>query len=177
MKHASLLVFLLCTLTLTLAQNPQIGARKIDQLAQKHAKNTFLEYKDFLSIPNDANIPEQLEPNMLWAEEAFAKRGFSTRRLPTEGLELILAEKKLEGPAKTVLFYVQIDGQPVDPSKWYQPTPFTPVLKEMGENGDWRPIDWKALNGEINMDWRIFARSASDAKGPINMFLLVMDAI
>lgn len=170
-------LFSLFCFTQTYTQEVPLGPRKIHQLGNKHAKASLAEYRDFLSISNDANIPEQLEPNMKWAEAAFQKRGFSTKRLPTRGLELILAERKVEGEAKTVLFYVQIDGQPVDPSKWFQPTPFTPVLKKQDTQGNWTPVDWKALNGEIDMDWRIFARSTSDAKGPINMFLAAIDAI
>jgi len=51
------------------------------------------------------------------------------------------------------------------------------TLKARNENGQWATLDWSALQGEINPEWRIFARSASDAKGPINMFLAAIDVL
>ncbi|MCB9080474.1 MAG: M20/M25/M40 family metallo-hydrolase [Lewinellaceae bacterium] len=143
---------------------------------QAISRASLQEYFQFLSLANDANFPEQLEPNMQWVEKAFQQRGFSTRRLPTAGLDLVLAERRVPKAVKTVLVYVQVDGQPVDPSKWYQETPYTPTLKEQDANGQWATIPWNRLDGVINPDWRIFARSASDAKGPINMFLAALDA-
>jgi acetylornithine deacetylase/succinyl-diaminopimelate desuccinylase-like protein len=170
-----------------------------NQLAQKYAKASLSEFHAFLSLPNDANIPAQLEPNILWAIDAFQKRGFSVKRLPTAGIDLLLAEMPAPGATKTILFYVQIDGQPVDPSKWDQPTPFTPTLKAkvtddakgqhpklktlnpkpktQNPEPTWKAIDWSNLQGNIDPEWRIFARSASDAKGPINMFLAAIDAM
>ena len=69
-----------------------------------------------------------------------------------------------------------MDGQPVDPSKWNQENPYSPVLKKKNSSGDWKTIDWKEIY-TYNDDWRIFARSASDAKGPVSMFLAAIDAI
>ena len=50
------------------------------------------------------------------------------------------------------------------------------MLKERGPEG-WRPIPWERLEGEVDPEWRVFARSASDAKGPIAMFLTALDAL
>lgn len=77
----------------------------------------------------------------------------------------------------TLLVYLQLDGQPVDPSRWQQADAWTPVLKERrGE--EWVEIPWERLeSGAIDPEWRIFARSASDAKGPVAMFLTALDAM
>ncbi len=64
------------------------------------------------------------------------------------------------------MFYLQIDGQPVDTTKWSQPNPFLPVLKEKDDSGIWNITDSEKLKTEFNPDWRVFARSASDSKGP-----------
>ena len=63
------------------------------------------------------------------------------------------------------MFYLQIDGQPVDTSAWFQPNPFEPVLKHQKE-GKWKAINFDKIQKKINLEWRIFARSASDSKGP-----------
>ena len=76
-----------------------------------------------------------------------------------------------------MLIYLQVDGQPVDTTKWHQPNPYVPALKEQDAKGNWNIIDWNNLKGDINRDWRIFSRSASDARGPDMMFLKAMDII
>ncbi|MCO6491772.1 MAG: hypothetical protein J5I98_25375 [Phaeodactylibacter sp.] len=174
MKSCLWIVLSLFHLSVFSQDNPVVS----HSIIEKHTRASLREYYDFLSLPNDANYPEQLEPNMQWVEQAFRKRGFQLSRLPTEGLELLLAERRVPGAARTVLFYVQVDGQPVDPGKWEQPTPFTPTLKEQQPDGSWQALPWERLYGEeLNPDWRIFARSASDAKGPINMFLAALSAV
>ena len=112
----------------TFAQS--LNMNEINSLSRDKAQNVFKEYREFLSLPNDANKPDELEANMIWCEKAFNKRGFKTERLKTNRLPLILAERKHSGAKNTVLFYIQVDGQPVDPSKWFQSGPFVPTLKK-----------------------------------------------
>jgi acetylornithine deacetylase/succinyl-diaminopimelate desuccinylase-like protein len=147
----------------------------LDILSLKYAKSSFDELHKFFSLPNDANQPAQIEPNVKWCESAFAKRGFKTQRLETEAAPLLLAERKYPNTKKTVLIYLQVDGQPIDITKWQQSDAYIPALKEQDENGEWNTIDWNNLKGELNRDWRIFSRSASDARGPDMMFLKAMD--
>lgn len=151
--------------------------QNLDELSLKYAASSFDELKEFFSLPNDAYQPKQIEPNVKWCENAFAKRGFKTQRLETETVPLLLATRDYSNAKKTILIYLQIDGQPVDLTKWNQPDAYIPALKEKDENGDWNIIDWNNLKGDINRDWRIFSRSASDARGPDMMFLKAMDII
>ena len=148
---------------------------QIEKFAIDQDQKLFQEFNDFLSLPNDANIPDQLTANIEWCERSFKKRGFKTQRLKTVRLPLILAEKRFNRNYPTVLFYVQVDGQPVDPTKWFQKDPFLPVLKSMNSKGEWQEISWDNLKKDYDEDWRVFARSASDAKAPINSFLIALD--
>ena len=66
------------------------------------------------------------------------------------------------------------DGQPVEPTKWFQDDPFLPVLKEQ-RNGEWKQVSWDKLENGYDDDLRVFARSASDDKGPIILFLQAFD--
>ena len=154
-----------------------LDMNEINSMARGKAQSAFKEYREFLSLPNDANNEDELIPNMIWCEEAFQRRGFTTERLKTKRLPLILAEKQYSGAKNTVLFYIQIDGQPVDPSKWFQEGPFVPTLKKQVKKDKWETIPWESLYKNYDDDWRIFARSASDAKGPINSFLIALDII
>lgn len=148
-----------------------------DALIQKHAVQSFKDLHALLSIPNDAHFPEDIEKNIKWCEAAFEKRGFVTTRLETPTVPLLLAERRARKATKTVLVYLQIDGQPVDTSKWFQESPWTPTLKEKNANGEWRAINYERLYENYNPDWRIFARSTSDAKGPAVAFLASLDVM
>ncbi len=153
--------------------------KKIDEnaLIERHAVASFKDLFALLSIPNDAHFPQDIEKNIQWCEAAFALRGFATTRLITPTVPLLLAERKAKKAVKTVLIYLQIDGQPVDPSKWFQESPWKPTLKELDANEKWNPIEFNRLYEKYNPDWRIFARSTSDAKGPAVAFLASLDAM
>lgn len=149
----------------------------LESVSRKHAIASFKELYDLLSLTNDAHFPGDIERNIKWCEDAFAKRSFTTTRLKTPTVPLLLAERTVKNPKKTVLIYLQIDGQPVNPSAWEQEDPWKPVLKEQGTDGKWKNIPYEKLQQNINPDWRIFARSTSDAKGPAMAFIAALDAL
>ena len=159
------------------AHAQRLTPERIDELSEAQAPAAFALYRELLSLPNDAHDPQDIAKLLEWLESAFEARGFETSRLPTEGSDLLLAEQSFPGADRTVLVYLQADGQPVDPSKWNQPSPYEPVLKEQGADGEWEIIPWERLEGERDGDWRVFARSASDSKGPIAQFLAALDAM
>ncbi|MDF2158422.1 M20/M25/M40 family metallo-hydrolase [Algoriphagus sp. CAU 1675] len=157
------------------AQTPDQSA--LEQLTDKQWQKGLELLKEIVSIPNDAFYPEQVENNIQWCEEQFQKRGWTSERLETDGTPLLLVGKTQAKAEKTALFYFHVDGQAVDRSKWNQPDPYTAVLKSQSTNGNWEIIPMEKLNSEYNPDWRIFARSSSDDKGPIAMFLTGWDAL
>ncbi len=152
------------------------GAAALAGLARGSAVESFELFRELLSIPNDAHYPEEhLRPNVDFMRSTLESRSFGVSELETAGFPLLLAERRVRGAERTVLIYLQIDGQPVDPSRWEQEDAWTPVLKEASGDG-WEEIEWSRLSETaIDPDWRIFARSASDAKGPVGMFLTALD--
>lgn len=172
-KYSFLFVALiLCLATVSYAQKKP----DLEKLAVTYATQSFKEFYEMLSLPNDAHFPNDIEKNILWCEQAFAKRGFTSQRLSTPTVPLLLAERKVKNARKTVLIYLQIDGQPVNPSQWQQENPWKPTLKEQDKEGKWNTIAYERLYEGYNPDWRIFARSTSDAKGPAMAFLAALDA-
>ncbi len=149
------------------------------EIINQSARASFREFVDLLALPNDAVVPADIQKNVDWLDAAFKKRGFTTRQLPNGDKPMLLAEYPAKIPgARTILFYMHLDGQPVMPEQWSQASPWTAVLKQSNANGKWEPIDLNRLYGEaIDPNWRLFARSASDDKGPIMMFLAAMDAL
>ena len=74
-----------------------------------------------------------------------------------------------------ILIYLHLDGQPVDITRWNQEDAFKPVFKK-NENGIFIEDDWNKIASynysELDdKDIRIFARSSSDAKGPVMMLI------
>ena len=132
-------------------------------------------YRDFLALPNDAQYPDDIEFLVVWLENAFADRGFATERIETAGNPSLYAGRLIDPELPTVLIYLQADGQPVDPAAWNQADPFLAVLKERDAQGRWVEIPWTRLEQGIDPDWRIFARSASDSKGPMMQFMIAIE--
>ena len=166
----------LCTLCSAAPQAQRLTAEEIRVLAASQHDDALTLYREFLRLPNDAAYPQDILRMVEWMEASFAARGFETSRIETPGSPLLLAERDV-GADSTVLVYLQSDGQPVDPSAWQQDDPYEPTLKAEDAPGDWRPLPWDRLNGERDPDWRIFARSASDSKGPMTQFMSAIEAL
>ena len=173
MKKSKFFLYLFCVLFVF--PNKTIAQTETEYI--EYAKSSFPRLKELLAIPNDAHFPKDIEKNVQWCEKHFSQRGFKTTRLETATVPLLLAERKIKKrKAKTVLIYLQVDGQPVDPNHWFQDNPYEATLKVASPEGGWEIIPWeKLMEKEINPDWRIFARSTADSKGAVNMFLTAVD--
>ncbi len=164
---------LLCLLPFLL--NSCLVAQK--SVFEKQTKPALLELKELVSIPNNGLSRTDIQKNIDWLSTAFGNRGFQTKSLENKGNPLLFAEKTIDKNLPTVLFYMHLDGQPVDASKWAQDNPYQPVLKAKDEKGNWNIIPWASINDKIDPNWRIFGRSAADDKGPIIGFLNSIDIL
>jgi acetylornithine deacetylase/succinyl-diaminopimelate desuccinylase-like protein len=151
--------------------------KKPDSINDQNFKNTLLLHKEFVSIPNLPERNELMLENINWVANHYNKLDFSTTLLETSTLPILLAEKVYDPKYKTVLFYFHIDGQPVNPDSWDQDDPFIPVLKAKDLNGAWQSLEWNALNGKIDDEWRIFSRSSADDKAPIIMLMSALNML
>lgn len=174
MKKLLLPAFFLISLPIFSQELKRDQLEKLTDLNWQHGISLLQE---IVSMPNDALYPEQIEENIKWAEKQFEDRSWTSERLETGVIPLLLAEKKSAGATKTILFYFHMDGQAVDRSKWEQEDPYTPVLKNQDQNGNWEIIPTSRLQSEYDPDWRFFGRSTSDDKGPVAMFLTAWDAL
>ena len=124
-----------------------------------HQKEIVGELLEALAIPNVAADKPNIRRNADHLKAMLARHGFAAEILETTGNPLVYGALTVPGAARTVLFYCHYDGQPVDPAKWNQPDPFTPVVRGDGA------------------DARIYARSASDDKAPIVALMAAVDAL
>ena len=160
----ALVVFTVCILTSYSSHCQILKGEELKSLTNENFNIAFTNLRHFLKLQNDGNYPEQIDKNKHWCDSVFRKLNFKTQTIKTDGAPLLFAEKIYKKNYKSILFYLQVDGQPVDSSAWSQPDPFEPTIKEF-KNGIWSPIEIDS-NQNIYDDWRIFARSASDSKGP-----------
>src|SRR5437016_8944423 len=157
------------------------SASAAEDVVTAAARKNFSEYLELLAIPNIPDKPDDMRRNAAFLEKVFQKRGFSTRLLDNPaGRPLVFAQSDAGAgaSARRILFYIHFDGQPVVPEQWAQKSPFQPVVKKREADGRWREVDRQALLAEpFNPELRVFARSASDDKAPIEMFLTAMDVL
>jgi acetylornithine deacetylase/succinyl-diaminopimelate desuccinylase-like protein len=150
-----------------------------EKLAFKYGKSHYKTLYDYLSIPCDANYPEDIFKNIEWVKKEFEKRNFQSKTFQTPSLPVLLFEKQSANKnAKTIMFYYHSDGQPVKKSEWNQEDPYKPELKKYNlQNNSWDTIPFASLESDYDPEWRIFARASSDDKGPGVMLLAALDAI
>jgi acetylornithine deacetylase/succinyl-diaminopimelate desuccinylase-like protein len=149
------------------------------EAAQKVAQSTFREYLELLSLPNDAINPSDIQRNVDFLERSFQKRGFATRQLANQDRPLLYAEWARKTPgARTVLYYMHLDGQPVVDREWSQTSPWKPVVKKRNAAGAWETVSSEMLFATpLDPELRVFARAASDDKAPIMMLLAAFDGL
>ncbi|MGY8986612.1 MAG: M20/M25/M40 family metallo-hydrolase [Sphingomonadales bacterium] len=172
-----IITFSFLSLGIKSSYSQNLTPEKIRGMAAAQIDKALKTYHDLLSIPNDTHNQDNIRVLVGWLNNEFGDRGFRLETLETETSPLVLATRLSKGATKTALIYLQADGQPVDPSLWFQENPYTPTLKAQNNKGEWNKIEWSSLNSKLNPDWRIFARSAVDSKGPITQFLTALDAL
>ncbi len=119
-----------------------------------HRENILKSFEELAAIPNVASDPAGLERNGNYIVAALKQRGVKTELLEVAGApKVVFGELAVPGATHSITFYAHYDGQPVEPAKWKTP-PFTPTLV----------VD------------RIYGRSTSDDKAPIQAILSALDA-
>ncbi|MDE3167557.1 MAG: M20/M25/M40 family metallo-hydrolase, partial [Acidobacteriota bacterium] len=120
-----------------------------------HEQAILDEFTALLAKPNLARDTGNIRKNAAAVSAMLEKRGVKTQYLEVPGAPpVVYGEIPAANAARTVIFYAHYDGQPLDPKEWATP-PWEPALK----------------------DGRIYARSASDDKAPIEALCAALDAL
>ncbi|HEU4990618.1 MAG TPA: M20/M25/M40 family metallo-hydrolase [Gemmatimonadaceae bacterium] len=129
-----------------------------------------------LAIPNVAADRADIARNAEWLRAAFERRGFRMREVSTPGSPVLIGERPGTGPrtGRTLTFYFHYDGQPVTASEWKGAGPFDPIVRDAPLENGGRVVALPAT-GPVNPEWRLYARSSADDKGPIAAFLSAID--
>ena len=102
-----------------------------------------------------------------WLARAMQARGLEARVIETGGNPAVFGERRVPGARRTLLLYCHYDTKPVPPEGWLQPSPLEPVFR-LGLAEEGAPaLDPAAIADDDLPDHRLYARGASDDKGPI----------
>lgn len=148
----------------------------VDGFVSAHQQAIVGELVELVSLPNVSSDRDGIRSNAAQLEKMFAARGFSTAILETAGNPLVFAERRAAGATRTLLVYAHYDGQPVDPARWKQPNPFTPVLRDGRLDAGAREVGLSSA-ARLDPEWRLYARSVADDKAPIVALLAAVDAL
>ena len=168
----TLLVLFACALALPGQNLPAPLHDQLRSYRKAHEKQIVGEFVNLLSHPNHAGDTADIERNAQAISAMLQARGASVRLLRLAGASpVVFGELRSPGATKTVGIYAHYDGQPVDPAQWRHPA-FSPVLL----TGSGQEVNWQAQEN-YDPELRIYARSSSDDKAPIEATMAALDAL
>jgi acetylornithine deacetylase/succinyl-diaminopimelate desuccinylase-like protein len=136
------------------------------------------ELRELLAVPNVATNETDIGTNAALLVRMLEKRGIAAKILVTHGAPVsVYGELAAPGATRTLLFYAHFDGQPVAPESAWQSPPFEPTLRAGRMEDGAAVVPWDAARHPLPDEARIYARSASDDKGPIVAMLAAIDAL
>jgi acetylornithine deacetylase/succinyl-diaminopimelate desuccinylase-like protein len=167
------LILLFCLKLPTAAQVPVVPVRQqVRAYREGHETQIVREFVSLLAIPNHAGDTADIERNVQAISAMLQARGVQVRQLQVPGASpVVFGELRSAGATRTIGIYAHYDGQPVDPAQWQHPA-FSPVL--LGPSGN--IVDWQSQE-HFDPQARLYARSTSDDKAPIEATMAALDAL
>ncbi len=173
-------ILLLLSVVQTNAQSD--FTNQIRTYREKQSHVLLQEYVSFLAIPNLAADTINMQKNAAYIQNMMAKRGIQNIQLlfPTSPKipPAVYGEVLVPNATKTIIFYAHYDGQPVDSTKWSKGLhPFKPTLLNGSLEKNATIINWPNEFEQINPEWRIYGRGASDDKAGVMAILTAYQAL
>src|SRR5574341_537132 len=144
-----------------------------------HEREILDEFTRLLSIPNIASDTTNIRRNAQLIREMMQRRGLNPQLLEGKSPDVppaVYGEWKVPGATRSIILYAHYDGQPVDPKAWTASPPFQPTWRSAAMESSGQTVTLPA-SGEINPEWRLYARSASDDKAGVMAILAAFDAL
>jgi acetylornithine deacetylase/succinyl-diaminopimelate desuccinylase-like protein len=138
-----------------------------DRLLASRRRSLVESFVDFLRLNSVSQEPEKVRVTGEWLAAALRARGLDGRVLETGGNPAVFGERRVPGATRTVLIYCHYDTKPIPPKGWLQPNPIEPVFRRgLAEDGA-PPLALGDVPDDGLAGLLLYARGASDDKGPI----------
>ena len=138
-----------------------------DRLLASRRRSIVEGFVEFLRLNSVSQEPEKVRVTGEWLAALMRERGLEGRVIETGGGPAVFGERRVSGATRTVLIYCHYDTKPIPPAGWLQPNPIEPVFRR-GLAEDGVPITpWSEIADDSLDHVRLYARGASDDKGPI----------
>jgi len=137
-------------------------------------------YTDLLRFPNVASDIKNIKLNAARIMDIMELYGLDPRLLQADSPDTppaVYAEWKTPGAQRTLLFYAHYDGQPTDPKQWTGTLPWEPTFRTAAIEAGGQIIPKPEPGTQINPQWRLYARSASDDKAGVMAILTAFAAL
>ena len=167
-----LTAFLIALFAVSLGAAPTPEVLRVREWRAKNEGLILSELRQLLALPNVAANRADIAKNADLLTSMFERRGFQVSRWETTGSPIVFAQRDAPNPRGSVIFYFHYDGQPSDPKEWTRGAPYTPT-PFLGD----KPVTITPQSSGVDPNVRIYARSASDDKGPIVALLAAIDGL
>ncbi|MGH9220485.1 MAG: hypothetical protein ACRD1W_14355, partial [Vicinamibacterales bacterium] len=165
-------VLLALLLTVTLSAAPTTEVLRVREWRGQNEGRILGELMQLLALPNVAANRADIAKNADLLTSMFEKRGFAVTRWETKGSPIVFARRDAANARGSVIFYFHYDGQASDAKEWTRGAPYQPAAF-LGDQS----LTITPQSAGLDPNVRIYARSASDDKGPIVALLAAMDGL
>lgn len=156
------------------------STNSIREFRQTHEQRLLSEFVQILSLPNVASDTPNIRRNADYLITEMRKSGLKPRLLEATDKKVppvVYGEWLTPGAKQTLIFYAHYDGQPTDPKQWTGIEPWIPTLFSGPMEKGGVKIAFPKPGEEIDPEWRLYARSASDDKAGVFAILKAFDAL
>ncbi|HKZ07047.1 MAG TPA: M20/M25/M40 family metallo-hydrolase [Methylomirabilota bacterium] len=138
-----------------------------DRLRAGRRREQVATFMDFLRRDSVSQEPERVRLCADWLAQRMAALNLTPRVIETGGNPAVFGERRVAGARRTLLLYCHYDTKPIPRDGWLQPSPVEPVLRAGLAEAGAPIVPFDAVPTDALADHRLYARGASDDKGPI----------
>ena len=140
---------------------------EFDRLLASRRRAIVEAFVPFLRSCSVSQQPDKVRATAEWLAAEMRARGLDGRVLETGGNPAVFGERRVTGAKRTVLLYCHYDTKPIPRAGWKQPDPLEPVFRRGLAEEDAATVTLRDVADEELAGLRLYARGASDDKGPI----------
>jgi acetylornithine deacetylase/succinyl-diaminopimelate desuccinylase-like protein len=138
-----------------------------DRLVAARRRTIVESFVPFLRSCSVSQEPEKVRATGEWLAAEMRSRGLDGRVLETGGNPAVFGERRVPGATRTLLLYCHYDTKPIPFKGWLQPDPLEPVFRRGLAEDDAATVTLRDVADDDLGGLRLYARGASDDKGPI----------